>query len=114
MTNSTCEIQNNQCAPCEGGVDKNTPETNLELMANLHKDWQYNKETGQLQRSYKFKNFAKTMFFVNSVAYIADQQFHHPDIEFGYNYCHINYSTHSVEGLTNNDFICAAMIDKLV
>ena len=114
MTIQTCDINNNKCVPCEGGIKKNSSEINYALKSNLHQDWQLNETRGKLQRSYKFKNFAKTMFFVNAVAHIADQQFHHPDIEFGYNYCHINYSTHAVDGLTENDFICAALIDKLL
>jgi len=114
MKNPVCDINTSQCIPCEGGIKKHTSKTNQALMKNLHQDWKLNETTGQLQRSYQFKNFSKTLLFVNAVAYIADQQFHHPDIEFGYNYCKINYSTHAVNGLTDNDFICAALIDKLL
>jgi 4a-hydroxytetrahydrobiopterin dehydratase len=53
------------------------------------------------------------MAFVNALAYIANQENHHPDLEVGYNYCHIKFFTHAVGGLTQNDFICAAKIDKL-
>ena len=114
MTKPICDIENSQCVPCEGGVDRNTTITNQTLLSKIHGDWQLDESKGILRRSYKFKNFAKTLFFVNAVAHIADQQFHHPDIEFGYNYCNINYSTHAVDGLTDNDFICAALIDKLL
>jgi 4a-hydroxytetrahydrobiopterin dehydratase len=114
MTNLKCDINNSKCVPCEGGIKKNSLKTNQILMKQLHADWQFNITKDQLQRSYKFKNFSKTMLFINAVAHIADQQFHHPDIEFGYNYCKINYSTHAVDGLTDNDFICAALIDKLL
>ena len=95
-------------------IYKNSKQTNQALLANLHQDWVLNESADKLQRKYTFKNFAKTMFFVNAVAHIADQQFHHPDIQFGYNYCTGEYSTHSVNGLTANDFICAAMVDKLL
>ena len=114
MTKIQCDITNNQCVPCEGGIEKNSKKTNQSLLANLHQDWSVNESVDKLQRKYSFKNFAKTMFFVNAVAHIADQQFHHPDIQFGYNYCTVEYSTHAVGGLTSNDFICAALIDKLL
>lgn len=113
MTKPICDLNTSKCVPCEGGIEKNSPEINKDLLTQLHKDWILDESCDHLYRSYKFKNFAKTMFFVNAVAHIADQQFHHPDIEFGYNYCTIKYSTHAVDGLTQNDFICAALIDKL-
>ena len=53
------------------------------------------------------------MGFINAVAWIANKEMHHPDIQLGYNYCEINYSTHAIDGLSENDFICAAKIDSL-
>ena len=53
------------------------------------------------------------MAFINSLAWIAHQEDHHPDITFGYKKCRVEYSTHAVDGLTENDFICAAKIDAL-
>ncbi|MFK8011273.1 MAG: 4a-hydroxytetrahydrobiopterin dehydratase [Marinicellaceae bacterium] len=113
MTKTSCNITEKKCLPCEGGVEINSKKNNQELLSQLHADWSINKKGDKIHRQYIFKNFTKTMFFVNAVAHIADQQFHHPDIQFGYNYCIIEYSTHSVDGLTENDFICAALIDKL-
>lgn len=54
------------------------------------------------------------MGFVNAVAWIANQEGHHPDLEVGYNHCLVRYSTHAIGGLSENDFICAAKIDKLL
>jgi 4a-hydroxytetrahydrobiopterin dehydratase len=54
------------------------------------------------------------MNFVNAVAWIANRENHHPDLKVGYNYCEINYKTHAISGLSENDFICAAKIDKLL
>jgi 4a-hydroxytetrahydrobiopterin dehydratase len=53
------------------------------------------------------------MAFLNAVAWIAHVEDHHPDFEAGYNYCRLEFSTHSVGGLSENDFICAARIDAL-
>lgn len=76
-------------------------------------DWQVAKDGKSIQRRYKFKNYEQTLAFVNAVAEIARTQDHHPDISFAYNYCEVHYSTHSVGGLSENDFICAARIDAL-
>ena len=61
-----------------------------------------------------FKGFYKTMGFVNAVAWIANQELHHPDLQVSYNKCIVTFTTHAVEGLTENDFICAAKVDKLL
>ena len=54
------------------------------------------------------------MGFVNAVAWIANQEGHHPDLEVGYNHCLVRYTTHAIGGLSENDFICAAKVDKLL
>src|SRR3989338_7826438 len=69
--------------------------------------------TGEvLTKSFQFKNYYETMAFINAAAWIAHQEDHHPDIAFGYNQCVIKLSTHSVKGISINDYICAAKIDS--
>jgi len=53
------------------------------------------------------------MSFVNAVAHVANGEDHHPDLQVGYNHCSVTYTTHSIGGLSHNDFICAAKIDRL-
>jgi 4a-hydroxytetrahydrobiopterin dehydratase len=65
---------------------------------------------GELTRSFKFKDYHESMAFVNATAWISHGQNHHPDIELGYNKVKMRYSTHSVGGLSENDFICAARV----
>ena len=83
-------------------------------------NWQYDTGpgssfgTGEISKSFSFKNYYETMAFVNAVAWVANQQDHHPDMEVGYNKCTVRYSTHSVGGLSENDFISAARIDALM
>ena len=84
------------------------------LMAKIHTDWSLGEEGRMIQRSFRFKNYYQTIAFVNALAWIAHQQDHHPDLEVGYNRCVVHFSTHSVGGLSDNDFICAARIDALV
>ena len=84
-----------------------------ELLKQLHGDWSLGDKALQIQRSFRFKNYYQTIAFVNALAWIAHREDHHPDLEVGYNRCVVNFSTHSVGGLSENDFICAARIDTL-
>ncbi len=103
-----------KCAPCEGGILPLTPREASELRAaHLHPDWKLDPDGKSLQRSLRFKDFYRTMSFVNAIAHVANVEDHHPDLEVGYDYCNISYSTHSIGGLSQNDFICAAKIDQL-
>ena len=68
---------------------------------------------GMLAKTYKFKNYFETMAFVNAVAWIANTEDHHPDLAVGYSRCRVDYSTHAIGGLSENDFILAAKIDGL-
>jgi 4a-hydroxytetrahydrobiopterin dehydratase len=107
------ELSEKKCAPCEGGVRPLTPTKAKLLGKKLHKDWKIAKDSKSLTRSLKFKDFYRTMSFVNAVAYVANAEDHHPDLEVGYDYCRVTYSTHSIGGLSINDFICAAKLDRL-
>ncbi len=84
------------------------------LLTKIHADWSLSEDGRMIQRSFRFKNYYQTIAFVNALAWVAHQQDHHPDLEVGYNRCVVHYSTHSVGGLSENDFICAARIDALV
>ena len=81
-------------------------------LANLD-NWTMNDEATEISKEYEFKDFYRTMAFVNAIAYMANKENHHPDLAIGYNYCHIRYSTHAIDGLSINDFICAAKIDVI-
>lgn len=71
-------------------------------------------EEGRLTRAYGFADYYQTMAFVNAVAYIAHCEDHHPELVVGYKNCVVRFATHSVQGLSLNDFICAAKADTLV
>jgi 4a-hydroxytetrahydrobiopterin dehydratase len=107
------ELVSKKCAPCEGGVAPLSEQAANRLRAQLHPDWTLSADAKSLTRSLKFKDFYRTMSFVNAVAHIANVEDHHPDLEVGYGRCRISYSTHSIGGLSENDFICAAKIDRL-
>jgi 4a-hydroxytetrahydrobiopterin dehydratase len=69
---------------------------------------------GEIAKTFKFANYHETMAFVNATAWVSHRENHHPDLEVGYNKCRVRYSTHSVGGLSENDFICAAKIEALL
>jgi len=75
--------------------------------------WQFFSKQKIIKRTYTFKNYQQTMAFVNQVAEIAKAQDHHPDMLVSYNRCDVSYNTHTVDGITENDFICAAQIDVI-
>jgi 4a-hydroxytetrahydrobiopterin dehydratase len=103
-----------KCVPCEGGVPALTLEKAQGLMREIHGDWKLAPDWKSLKRSLKFKDFYRTMSFVNALAHVANVEDHHPDLEIGYGYCRITYSTHAIGGLSQNDFICAAKIDRIL
>ncbi|OGT43924.1 MAG: 4a-hydroxytetrahydrobiopterin dehydratase [Gammaproteobacteria bacterium RIFCSPHIGHO2_12_FULL_37_34] len=106
------ELHTIRCVACEGGMPPLTHDEINQLLIQV-KQWQVSADNKQISRRFTFKNFYKTMAFVNAIAWIANQENHHPDLEVGFNYCLVHYSTHAINGLTKNDFICAAKIDAL-
>lgn len=101
------------CVPCEGGIPPLPPEAARSLLAQLHGDWELSSDTKSLRRAFRFKDFHRTMSFVNALAHVANVEDHHPDLEVGYDYCRVAFTTHAIGGLSQNDFICAAKVDRL-
>ena len=106
------DLTEKRCIPCEGGVPKLNPSEVAKLLEQLP-EWQVNSDNTIISRDFKFKGYFRTMAFVNAIAWIAQQENHHPDLEVGYNHCKVNYATHAIGGLSENDFICAAKVDAL-
>lgn len=73
--------------------------------------WTYDGKA--IGRTFSFTNYYETLAFVNAVAWIAHKEDHHPDMSVGYNRCRVEFSTHSIGGISENDFICAAKIEAL-
>jgi len=107
------ELARKRCVPCEGGVPPLTSEQAQTLLKQLEPRWVLIDNGKKLVAHYDFKNYFRTLAFVNAVAYVAIQEDHHPNVEFGYNAATITYWTHAIGGLSENDFICAARIDAL-
>ncbi|MBA2651968.1 MAG: 4a-hydroxytetrahydrobiopterin dehydratase [Tatlockia sp.] len=106
------DLSQKHCESCEGIGQALNSEQIKNLMPQLDNNWQVVADK-EIKRSFSFANFYETMAFVNALAWIANRENHHPDLEVGYNYCHVSFMTHALKGLTHNDFICAAKMDEL-
>lgn len=107
------DLKNKHCKPCEGGVCPLDESQSIHHLDQLP-GWQLTEDKTGIVRRLKFKNFLQTMSFINAMAYMAEQQGHHPDFSAGYNYCEVRFTTHAIGGLSENDFICAAKINHLL
>jgi 4a-hydroxytetrahydrobiopterin dehydratase len=104
------ELTTKRCKPCEGGVAPLGASEIENLMKHL-KGWTL--ADNAIGKSYSFRNYHETMAFVNATAWISHREDHHPDLTVGYNTCRVTYMTHAINGLSENDFICAAKVDAL-
>lgn len=99
-----------QCRPCARGTPALAPDRVAALLKQVP-GWE--QKGGEIAKTYAFKNYHETMAFVNATAWVSHRTDHHPDLEVGYDKCRVRYSTHSVGGLSENDFICAAKVEAL-
>ena len=86
--------------------------SDLEHLLSHAEGWEL--EGGMLEKTFELSDHYRTMAFVNAVAWVSHREDHHPEMVVGYNTCTVRYSTHTVGGLSENDFICAANVDHLV
>jgi len=107
------ELSERRCVPCEGGISPLSRGAAEEVLQRLDENWQLALDATFIQREFRFKDFFRTMSFVNAVAHVSNIEDHHPDLEVGYDYCRVRYTTHAIGGLSENDLICAAKVDLL-
>lgn len=103
-----------RCVPCEGGVPPLDAARVATLLKELAPRWQLTPDGQRITATVDFKNYYHTTAFVNALIYVAHREDHHPEVRFGYKQCTVEYWTHAVNGLTENDFICAAKVDALL
>jgi 4a-hydroxytetrahydrobiopterin dehydratase len=111
--NTICDLTNRHCVPCEGGVPTLTREEAETLLADVP-GWELADDNKSIRRRFEFKGFYKCMSFINAMAWVANAENHHPDFSAGYNFCEVTFTTHAIDGLSDNDFICAAKINALL
>jgi len=107
------ELAARRCKPCEGGMPPLTPEEATQLLTQISADWMLTDNGRAIRREFRFRDFYRTMSFVNALAHLANIEDHHPDLEVGYNHCRVSYTTHAIRGLSENDFVCAAKADLI-
>jgi len=90
-------------------------ETNeiTDLMGTLNGDWKLSDDNMAITREFKFKGYYKTIAFVNVLAWIAQEEKHHPDLEVNFGRVFVKFTTHDVDGLSINDFNCAKRVDQI-
>ncbi len=108
---STCSLNDRHCIPCEGGVPALDAPACAKMLTQLQ-GWTL--DGTHISKIYGFSNHYEVMAFVNAVAWVSHRQEHHPEITFGYKDVTVRYWTHAIGGLSENDFICAAHIDRLI
>ena len=114
--NYMSDLLDKKCIPCEGGV---VPFDISEIHKYQKKvdGWDITKDLDEifyLKKKFNFKNFMESLKFINSVGKISEEEGHHPDINFGWGYAEIKITTHAIKGLSENYFILAAKIDKII
>lgn len=110
---TVCDLSDKSCVPCEGGVPPIGEADAQIMMKDLDAGWEL-VDGKVLKRRLEFKGFAKPVYHANLAAFLGDQEGHHPDIAFGWGYCEVTFTTHAIGGLSENDFICAAKLDKML
>tara|TARA_B100000989_G_C19528412_1_gene468224 strand:- start:3955 stop:4290 length:336 start_codon:yes stop_codon:yes gene_type:complete len=109
------DLANKKCIPCEGNIP---PFDKSEIHKYLKKvdGWEVKSNHDKsffLIKEFSFKNFKESQDFVNKISVMAEEENHHPDINFGWGYCKVKIFTHAIKGLAESDFILAAKIDKI-
>ena len=100
-----------RCKPCEGEVNPLTRSEAGEYIRSLQ-GWGLDDAGKSIRKDYKFKNFKEVIAFFNQIAQVSEEENHHPDLKIGYNRVGVELSTHSIKGLSENDFILAAKFDQ--
>ncbi len=107
------DLSAKRCVPCEKGVPALTKEQVVAYNKKVT-GWEPDAENTSIQKAFRFGDFKEAIAFVNEVADIAEFEGHHPDIfVYGYRHVRVTLSTHAIKGLSENDFILAAKIDRI-
>lgn len=106
-------LKNKHCKPCEGGVCPLDEEISTGYLRDVP-GWDLSADGKSIARRIKFKGFLETVSFINALAWLSEREGHHPDFCAGYGYCEVRYTTHAIDGLSENDFICAARVNELL
>ena len=108
------DLDKKKCVPCEGGLDPLSKNEAEKLLSKLDSEWKLGDDFKFIEKIYTRKNHYEISSIINLIIYISHSEDHHPEITFGYNNAKVKYFTYAIDGLSENDFICAAKIDKAI
>src|SRR3954470_19066176 len=106
------ELANRHCEPCRAGTPPLRHEQIVRLRAELDPAWEV-VDQHHLERVFKFPDFKQALAFTNRVGELAEKEDHHPDIHLGWGRVKVVLFTHKIDGLSDNDFVLAAKIDRI-
>ena len=106
---TAAELLAAHCRPLQGPTAMSAGEVGAQLAALPH----WHLADGAICRTFRFADYFETIAFVNALAWMVHREDHHPDLHVGYDRCEVRFSTHSVGGISENDFICAAKADAI-
>ncbi len=107
------DLSSLHCKPFQRGASAMNREDAATCLTHIT-DWNLIEGGKAISRRFEFKGFYETMAFINAMAWISSTQDHHPDFSAGYKHCLVNYTSHAIGGLSENDFICAAKLNNLL
>lgn len=105
------DLRTSHCVACEGGVPPLDDATVERLLAEIP-GW--TREARAIVRTFQFRNYYETISFVNAIAWMAHRENHHPDLEVHFKTCRVLYTTHAINGISQNDIICALRVNSLL
>ena len=107
------QLATQPCLPRRGAEHRLDTARIAELLALLP-GWQRSADGLEIGKDFKFTDFHHTLGFINAVGFMANRADHHPDLQAGYGHCHVLWSTHDCGGISMNDMICAARVERLL
>ncbi|HEY4514443.1 MAG TPA: 4a-hydroxytetrahydrobiopterin dehydratase [Candidatus Paceibacterota bacterium] len=107
------DLAQKKCVPCEAGSPPLSRSSAEALLLQIT-GWNLSVEAKKISKTFKFKNFREAISFANAVAEIAEKEGHHPDLFVSWGKVKVELTTHSIGGLSENDFILAAKINKII
>jgi len=108
------DLEKKKCVPCEGGLEPLSEKKSKLLLSKLKTGWILDEDCKYIEKVYTRKNHYELSSLLNIIIHISHTEDHHPEITFGYNSAKVKYFTYAINGLSENDFICAAKIDKVI
>jgi 4a-hydroxytetrahydrobiopterin dehydratase len=106
------DLSKKKCIPCEGGIPSLTEKEIKEYIKDISADWKVT-DNNRISREFFFVSYRHTIDFINKIADIAENEGHHPVLHIYFGRAVVELWTHSINGLSENDFILASKIDKL-